>query len=369
MTERWTIAIDRDDIRSAALEPLTDLALTQGEVEVAIDSFALTANNITYAVFGKPAGLFGNDQGYWDFFSAADGPGRLPVWGFATVTKSAADSGAVGERLYGYFPMASHARLSVSRAAAHGFTDLAGPRATLPVIYNQYLRLAALGDYRAEHHDYWPVFRPLFLTGWLIADQFADEGDYGAAQILVASASSKTAIGLAHSIAARDGARPRIIGLTSPGSVAALTATGVYDAVIGYDAIASLDPAVPSALVDMAGNADVFGAVHRHFADALGKSIVVGKSHWDAAGGIGGERLPGPPREGFFAPARSEKRIADWGGAGFAQAIGAAWLGFMDRAPGLARIDARAGGEAALAAYAELIDGRADSGAGIIIRP
>jgi hypothetical protein len=43
---------------------------------------------------------------------------------------------------------------------------------------------------------YWPVYRPLFLTGWLIADQFEDDGDYGAQQLLIASASSKTAIGL-----------------------------------------------------------------------------------------------------------------------------------------------------------------------------
>ena len=30
-------------------------------------------------------------------------------------------------------------------------------------------RIEALPDYRAADHEYWPVFRPLFLTGWLIA--------------------------------------------------------------------------------------------------------------------------------------------------------------------------------------------------------
>src|SRR3546814_1341431 len=72
----------------------------------------MTANNITYAVFGKPSGLFGNDQGYWDFFAPRGAPGRLPVWGFATVTESAADGVAVGENFYGYYPMASHAVLT-----------------------------------------------------------------------------------------------------------------------------------------------------------------------------------------------------------------------------------------------------------------
>lgn len=376
MTDRWTIAIDRDDIRSAALEVLSPAILADGEIEVAIDSYAMTANNVTYAVFGKPSGLFGankdvGDQGYWDFFSERDTPGRLPVWGFATVSQSVVEGIAVGDRFYGYYPMASHAVLRPARAGASGFLDVTPRRTTLPIIYNQYQRIEALGDYRPEDHDLWPVFRPLFLTGWLIADQFEDERDYGVSQILIASASSKTAIGLGYSVGTRAGARPRTIGLTSPGSVAALTATGVYDEVIGYDAIATLDPTIASALVDMAGNAEVFGAVHRHFSDALKKSIVVGKSHWESEGGFGGtgERLPGPPRDGFFAPARSEKRLADWGGAGFAKAIGAAWLGFMERAPGLARIDARDGGVAALTAYQEMLSGTADPTAGIIIRP
>lgn len=372
---RWTIAIDRDDIRAATLEPLAEPMLADGEIEVSVDSYAMTANNVTYAVFGKPSPLFppdaaGQPQGYWDFFSNRGTPGCLPVWGFATVTASKVDGVGVGDRFYGYYPMASHAVLRPSRVSGHGFLDATPRRMALPIIYNQYQRVDALGDYRPEHHDLWPIFRPLFLTGWLIADQFADEGDYGAAQILIASASSKTAIGLAHSIAAREGTRPRTVGLTSPGSVAALAATGVYDEVVGYHAITSLDPGIASAFVDMAGNAEVFGAVHRHFGDALTKSIVVGKSHWQAEGGFGGsERLSGPPREGFFAPARSEKRVADWGGAGFARAIGAAWLGFMERAPVLARVDARDGGEAALAAYAEMLEGRADPKAGIIIRP
>ena len=364
---RWTIAIDREDIRAATLEPLAAAQLADGEVEVAVDLYAMTANNVTYAVFGKPAGLFGDNQGYWDFFSEPGKPGRLPVWGFATVTDSAADGVAVGDRFYGYYPMASHAILAPSRITAHGFTDATPRRTTLPVIYNQYQRIDALADYRPDHHDYWPVLRPLFLTGWLIADQFEDEGDYGAEQVLIISASSKTAIGFAHAIAQRSGPRPRTVGLTSPGGVAALSATGVYDAVVGYDALDTLDTGIAAALVDMAGNATITAALHNAFGDTLKASIIVGKSHWAATNDAG--HLPGPPRQGFFAPGRSEKRVADWGGAGFATRMGAAWLGFMERAPAVIRIDARDGVDAALAAYHEVLSGGADAGAGIVIRP
>ncbi|WP_077145827.1 DUF2855 family protein [Sphingopyxis sp. KK2] len=363
----WAIDIDRDDIARAELVADPAAPLAPGQVRVAIGSYAMTANNITYAVFGKPAGLFGNDQGYWDFFAERGTPGRLPVWGFATVTESTAEGVAVGETFYGYYPMASHAVLNVGNAGPGGFTDVTPRRTTLPPIYNQYQRVEALHDYRAADHDYWPVFRPLFLTGWLIADQFEDEGDYGVQQILIASASSKTAIGLGFSLAQRPGHRPETIGLTSAANVDALAAQGIYDRVISYDQIMTLNAATPAALVDMAGNGAVTRAVHSHFGSNLKASIIVGKSHWDAQADDAG--LPGPERQGFFAPGRSQKRIADWGGAAFGQKIAAAWLAFMDVALRIATIDKRRGGEAALGAYQDMLSGRTDPKAGIVVLP
>ena len=368
----WAIDIDRDDIARAALVADPAAPLAPGQVRVRVDSYAMTANNITYAVFGKPAGLFGpdkdgGDQGYWDFFAERDVPGRLPVWGFATVTESAAEGVTVGETFYGYYPMASHAVLNVGNAGPGGFTDVTPRRTTLPPIYNQYQRIGALPDYRAADHDYWPVFRPLFLTGWLIADQFEDEGDYGVQQILIASASSKTAIGLSFSLAQRGGHRPETIGLTSAANVDALAAQGIYDRVISYDQIMTLNAATPAALVDMAGNGAVTRVVHSHFGGQLQASIIVGKSHWDAQADV--EGLPGPERQGFFAPGRSQKRIADWGGPAFGRKIAEAWLAFMDVAPRLATIDKRHGGEAALAAYREMLSGDADPKAGILVLP
>ncbi|WP_374524555.1 DUF2855 family protein [Sphingopyxis sp.] len=363
----WAIDISRDDIAEATLvaEPATPLA--PGQIRVHLDSYAMTANNITYAVFGKPAGLFGNDQGYWDFFAERGTPGRLPVWGFATVAESAAEGIAPGDRFYGYYPMAAEAVLTAGTIGPGGFTDVTPRRTTLPPIYNQYQRVEALDGYRAADHDYWPVFRPLFLTGWLIADQFEDEDDYGADQILIASASSKTAIGLGFSLAQRQGPRPQTIGLTSKANVAGLDAQRIYDRVIAYDDILTLNAATPAALVDMAGNGAVTRAVHSHFGDALKASIIVGKSHWDADAGEAA--LPGPERQGFFAPGRSQKRIADWGGAAFGRKIADAWLGFMDVAPRLTRIDKRSGGDAALGAYKEMLSGAADPKAGIVVEP
>src|SRR3546814_13306458 len=94
----------------------------------------MTANNITYAVFGTPAGLFGNDQGYWDFSAGRGEPGRLPVWGFATVTESAADGVAVGHRFNGYYPMAESAVLTGGKTGPGGFTVVTPRRTPLPPI-------------------------------------------------------------------------------------------------------------------------------------------------------------------------------------------------------------------------------------------
>ncbi|MGL5838446.1 MAG: DUF2855 family protein [Sphingorhabdus sp.] len=361
----WAIDIDRDDVTRAEIVA-ADTEVGPGEILMRIDNFAMTANNVTYAVFGKPAGLFGNEQGYWDFFADRDVAGRLPVWGFATVLVSDIEGVAPGDRFYGYYPMASHAVLMPGQIGANGFTDVTPRRTTLPPIYNQYQRVEAIPDYRAEHHDYWPIFRPLFLTGWLIADQFEDEGDYGAEQLLVASASSKTAIGFAHAMKQR-ARRPQMVGLTSKANARGLAALDLYDSVLAYDDIGLLDGAMPTALVDMAGNAGVTRAVHSAFGDNLVKSIIVGKSHWNADAEPGD--LPGPAREGFFAPGRSQKRIADWGARGFGERIGTAWLDFMEIAPSIAEIDRRRGSDGALDAYREMLDGRADPKVGIIIAP
>ena len=63
-------------LRARALAPLA-----AGQVRLAVESFALTANNITYAKFGDA-------MRYWDFFpTGEDGWGCIPVWGFARVVE------------------------------------------------------------------------------------------------------------------------------------------------------------------------------------------------------------------------------------------------------------------------------------------
>lgn len=100
-----------------------------GEILLKIDRFAVTANNITYAVAG-------DTMGYWKFFPAsgedADGWGMMPVWGFADVIGSNADGVPVGDRLFGYLPPATHLRMTPVAVTERRMIDAAAHRSELP---------------------------------------------------------------------------------------------------------------------------------------------------------------------------------------------------------------------------------------------
>ena len=77
------------------------MALSDRQVRLRIERFALTANNVTYAASSFAIG-------YWQFFHVAeDGYGLVPVWGFANVIESASEVVAAGDRFFGFYPMAS----------------------------------------------------------------------------------------------------------------------------------------------------------------------------------------------------------------------------------------------------------------------
>ena len=159
-----------------------------------VDRFALTANNITYAAFGDA-------MNYWQFYPTADAAwGIVPVWGFGTVVQSLHPGVAVGERLYGYWPMASSAVLAPERISAEGFSDGAAHRQALHAVYNRYFRVGADPLYTAGSEDAQALLRPLFITSWLIDDFLADNEFFGADTVIVSSASSKTAYGMAAGI-------------------------------------------------------------------------------------------------------------------------------------------------------------------------
>jgi hypothetical protein len=355
--------VDRDDYRSVRVVGSAPIALEDGEVRLRVDAFGFTANNVTYAAAGDLVG-------YWNFFPAPDlGDGvrwgRVPVWGFADVAESRCAGVEPGERLFGYLPMSDELIITPDRVRAAGLQDAAPHRSGLPPVYNRYTRCAADPLHDPDREDEQMLYFPLFFTSFLIDDLLADSDFFGAGAVVLASASSKTAFGLAHLLHTRGG--PSVVGLTSPRNVDFVAGLGCYDRVHAYDDVASL-PDGPAALVDMSGDAGVVRSVHERYGDLLTVSLAVGITHWEGERAAG-VAMPGPRQTWFFAPSRIEKRNGDWGPGVLESKLTEAWRPFAERAGGWVGVEHDRGPDAMARVYSEVLEGRTRPDVAHVLHP
>lgn len=359
-----TVQIKRSDLTQSRIVDTPRTPLGEGQVRLRIESFSVTANNVTYAVAGDAFG-------YWNFFPVVDELegdwGVVPMWGHAVVEESRHGDIAVGERVYGYLPMGTHLDVLPVGVSPGGFSDGAAHRQPMSPIYNQYSRLTADPEHDSGREAERMIFGPLFKTGFLIESFMRAEAWFGAEAVVLTSASSKTALSLA-SVARARSPRVRRIGLTSPGNVDFVRSSGFYDAVLSYDAIADL-PQAASVLVDFAGNAGVIHAVHSALGDALKYSCTVGATHVGAGFGRDNGLLPGPKPVLFFAPDHAVAAIKQLGPKAFGEAVAQSWHSFLGEVGDAVRIERRAGLDQAQAAFAEIHGGSGDPAAGIVIEP
>jgi hypothetical protein len=341
--------IARDDLHRCRFSDASPLEPEPGQALLAVASFGLTANNVTYAKFGDA-------MSYWGFFPAEEGWGRVPVWGFADVTASRVEGLEEGTRVFGYLPPSTELLVAPTRVDGHGFIDASPHRLQLPGAYNRYVRTDADPIYDAEHEDQQMLLRPLFFTSFLIDDFLEDSGLFGSSTVVLSSASSKTASGLAFLLSRREGID--VVGLTSAGSAEFTRGLGVYDHVITYGELDGL-PAGRAVYVDMAGDAGLRDSVHSHFGDELAHSAVVGATHHDRMGAVA-DSLPGPRPTFFFAPDRVAKRTVDWGGDGLEQQLADAWRPYLEWTAGWLGVIHERGAESLERAYLDLLDGRID---------
>jgi hypothetical protein len=339
--------VKRDDLRECRIAESSPPALEPGQALLQVTTFGLTSNNVTYAVFGEA-------MSYWDFFPAADGWGRVPMWGFAEVGESKAEGVEPGTRLFGYLPPSSHLLVTPAGASQAGFVDASPHRAELPSAYHRYLVTGSDPFYRPGTEEIQMLLRPLFFTSFLIDDQLDEEGLAARGPVLVSSASSKTAIAAAFLLSRREGVE--LTGLTSPRSVEFVEGLGIYDRTVAYDAIGSLDRG-PATFVDIAGDGEVRRAVHAHYGDELLHSMAVGVTHWEEFGAGAGE-LPGPQPTFFFAPDRVTRRSADWGREGLEARVADAWHPFCEWTGGWLEAIRGRGFEAVRDAYLDVLEGR-----------
>ncbi|MFN3517735.1 MAG: DUF2855 family protein [Novosphingobium sp.] len=355
-----TVQFQRHDLAQsrivdAALPPLGD-----GAVRLKIESFAVTANNVTYAIAGDAFG-------YWNFFPGEGDWGVVPMWGHAVVEASNHPDIAVGERVYGYLPMGQHLDLLPVGVSAAGFSDGAAHRQPMSPIYNQYSRLAGDPEHDPAREAERMIFGPLFKTGFLIESFMRREDWFGAGAAVITSASSKTALSLASVVRHRSPGVKRI-GLTSAGNAGFVKASGFYDEVLAYDRVADL-PRLPSVSVDFAGNAGLLRAIHTALGDHLRYSCTVGATHVGAGFGQNSGAIPGPEPTLFFAPDHAVTAIRELGPKAFGEAVAESWARFLAEVGGAVVVSRQDGLAAAQQAFAAIHGGKADPAVGIVIRP
>lgn len=332
-------------------------ALPADALLVKVARFALTANNITYAVIG-------DELKYWQLFPAPEGYGNVPVWGFGEVIASKHPGIAVGETLFGYFPMATHLVIEAADVSKRGLRDAAAHRQGVAPVYNAYARVSDDPAYAGQQGDYQALLRPLFMLSFLVDDFLAENEFYGARSVILSSASSKTAFGLAHLLhTQRTGIR--VVGLTSPGNVDFVTSLGCYDEVVTYDRITAMPQAEPVAYVDMAGSSALRETLHRHFGVQMVYSGRVGLTH--RAGEPNEPTLPGAKPVWFFAPDQIRKRAREWGPGSIERRFGAAWAGLVPRLPAWLEVVERRGPSAVREAYLDTLQGRVPPKQGLIL--
>jgi len=302
MTKLIEHQVRKDDIRTTRWHEYDAPALEDGDVLLAIDKFAMTANNVTYAAFGDM-------MQYWNFFPAQDGWGRVPMWGFATVAESKAEGVVPGQRVYGYVPASNAFIAKKATTGGIAFKDNADLRAGLSPIYNTYIFTTDDPAYTSDTEPQQMLFRPLFGTGWWLADLITRH-PAGLKSAIITSASSKTSLSMAWSLNARD-MTIETIGLTSSSNIAFTEGAGVYARTLSYDDIPEITAPTPISLTDMRGSAQIRLAVHTALEKDLAASNLVGATEWEAT--PASDPVPGVQPELFFAPDYIARRIKEEG--------------------------------------------------------
>jgi hypothetical protein len=334
-------------------------ALPEEALLVKVTRFAFTANNITYAVLG-------DHLKYWQLFPAPEGFGNVPVWGLGEVVASKHPAVAAGETLFGYFPMATHLVIEAADVSKRGLRDAAARRQGVAPTYNAYARVSGDPTFTGRQGDYQALLRPLFMLSLLVDDFLAENEFFGAKAVMLSSASSKTAYGLAHLLHAR-GNGIKAIGLTAAGNTSFVTSLGCYDEVVTYDDVTSLPANSPVAYVDMAGNTPLPTTMHQQFGEQMKYSGIIGLTHRKSSPDESRQGLPGAKPQFFFAPDQIRKRTAEWGPAGFNTRLVEAWSGFAPNLDRWMKVIEHRGPAAVQRAYLDTLNGRVPPDQGLIL--
>jgi hypothetical protein len=305
-----------------------------------VERFGFSANNITYALLGETGR-------YWDLFPAEPGWGRIPVWAYLRVLASAVPGVEPGRRALGLAPMGTHVVLRAGRVRPGTFTEQSAHRSGLSTVYNVY---AWADGPETGDEDARLVLRPVFWLSFMLDDYLASRP---AVPVIVTSASSKAALGLAGLLRRRG---IPVTGLTSARHV--VFAAGHYDQVLSYDEVEALAPD-EAVLVDIAGDPVLRDRVGARLDSRLAEVVVAGLTHQDAHqdnGQVGGGSHGGDRRPTLFSvPQRIAVRAAEWGWPELERRFSAALAEFARSSATWLRLDRIRGLDGAAWVYQQVL--------------
>jgi len=351
-----TLLIKKKDLFKARFQNDAIAPLQPGEVLLRVDKYAFTTNNITYGVFG--------DRLYWAFFKGTDTEGIIPVWGFADVVVSNNPAIKVGERYYGYFPMSDLITVLPGHINSTGFSDIRSHRVSLPPIYNKHIRTANDPAYNVALEDYIPLLRPLFGTGFLNYHFLKEESFFKAKRIILTSASSKTALGLAFMLKQNQSKdKLKIVGLTSKKNVDFVKETGFYDTVISYEDYDVELKKGTSVVVDFSGNMALLVNLTSQLVTSLKFMSLIGFTDWQSTGAF-----KHPKAKMFFAPDSIQTLSKKWGAAKMNQRMGKALYQFINKAKNWTEVVPVTEYKDLKKLYLQVLKGDVDPSKGYIVR-
>jgi hypothetical protein len=361
--KNWSIStmkqfeVRKNDLSAFRVTEQATPGVEDGEILAEVERFAFTANNISYAVVGEKLG-------YWNFFPVEEDWGVIPVWGFAKVIESKHPGINEGERLYGYWPMGTHVVMRPGRLRNDQLREMSAHRAELAAVYNTYARISGEVHYDPSMDDERMLLMPLYATSYCLYDFLVANEFFGATQVLVPSASSKTAIGLAYALQ-DDPHSPTCVGMTSASNLERVAGLGLYDSVMGYADLLAIDSEQPTVIVDMSGNGGMLSDLHRHLGVNMRFTSNVGLTHYDA-----GQMGPDFIRERsstFFAPEHIRKRAQERGRGAFQKRAYAFWHSVAIRSRDWLNIEHRYGVDYIQDVFECVRDGEVSPDTGFIV--
>lgn len=163
--------------------------------------------------------------------------------------------------------MSRYLKVIPKKVNEFGFIDNSNHRRKLPSVYNHYSKIIKYADESLEYH---PLIKPLFLTSFLNYFFLQDENFFDCDQIILTSASSKTALSLAFLLSKyKSKDKKKIIAITSEKNMQFVSEIKFYDTVLSYDNAEEKLNKSKSVIVDFAGNSDYLKKVSDYLGEAL----------------------------------------------------------------------------------------------------